>query len=85
MKTIDQNTYYQAFGLYILARQYQSKVDIFEKEANKLLNEEEGSHLSDAIYVINKGGYIGESTKREIEYAKKKGKQIYYLEKVKGN
>lgn len=36
--------------------------------------------MADAIYVINVGGYIGESTKREIEYAKKNGKQILYLE-----
>ena len=36
--------------------------------------------MSDEIYVINLGGYIGESTKSEIEYAKSKGKKIYYLE-----
>lgn len=36
--------------------------------------------MSDAIYVINKGGYIGESTKGEIEYAKEKGKRIIYME-----
>ena len=36
--------------------------------------------LSDAIYVINKGNYLGESTKMEIEYAKKLGKEIIYLE-----
>ena len=29
---------------------------------------------ADAIYVINVGGYIGESTKREIEYALRNGK-----------
>lgn len=36
--------------------------------------------MSNGIYVINSGGYIGESTKSEIEYAKVKGKEIYYLE-----
>lgn len=36
--------------------------------------------ISDAIYVVNVGGYIGESTKKEIEYAKKMGKEIMYLE-----
>ncbi len=40
--------------------------------------------LSDAIYVINKNNYIGESTKLEIEYAKKLGKKVMYLEEVKG-
>ncbi len=36
--------------------------------------------LSDAIFVINKNNYIGESTNLEIEYAKKLGKEIMYLE-----
>ena len=35
--------------------------------------------LADEIFVINTGGYIGESTKREIEYAGKTGKIIKYL------
>ena len=36
--------------------------------------------MADSIYVINVGGYIGESTRREIAYAKQKGKHIEYLE-----
>ena len=36
--------------------------------------------LADEIFVINVGGYIGESTKREIAYAEKTGKIINYLE-----
>ena len=40
--------------------------------------------MADAIYVINVGGYIGESTRSEIEYARKNGKQIYYLEPFNG-
>lgn len=36
--------------------------------------------MSDEIYVINKNGYIGESTKSEIEYAMKMGKMVNYLE-----
>lgn len=36
--------------------------------------------MADEIYVINKGGYIGESTKSEIEYAKAHGKIINYYE-----
>lgn len=36
--------------------------------------------LSDAIYVINLNGYIGESTSNEIEYARKNGKEVMYLE-----
>ena len=36
--------------------------------------------MADSIYVINVGGYIGESTRSEIEYAKKNGKEVKYLE-----
>ena len=36
--------------------------------------------MSDEIYVINKNGYIGESTKGEIDYAIKTGKGVNYLE-----
>ena len=36
--------------------------------------------LSDEIYVINVNGYIGESTKSEIEYAISNGKKVKYLE-----
>ena len=36
--------------------------------------------MSDGIYVINVGGYIGESTRSEIDYAKKHGKTVEYLE-----
>ena len=36
--------------------------------------------LSDAILVINVNNYIGDSTKLEIEYAKKLGKEIIYYE-----
>ena len=38
--------------------------------------------MADSIYVINVGGYIGDSTRSEIEYAKKSGKMIAYLEPV---
>ena len=36
--------------------------------------------LADSIYVINVGGYVGQSTISEIEYAKLHGKQVRYLE-----
>lgn len=34
--------------------------------------------LSDEIFVIDVDGYIGESTRKEIEYAEKQGKSIRY-------
>ena len=36
--------------------------------------------MADEIFIINKNGYIGSSTKSEIEYAKETGKIIKYLQ-----
>ena len=38
--------------------------------------------MADETYVINVGGYIGSSTKSEIEYAKATGKPVRYLEEI---
>lgn len=45
----------------------------------------DGMHLekismADYIYVINVGGYIGDSTKKEIDYAQSLGKPVIYHE-----
>lgn len=37
--------------------------------------------MADEIFVINKNGYIGTSTKSEIEYATKTGKKVNFMEK----
>lgn len=36
--------------------------------------------MSDAIYVVNQDGYIGESTFGEIDWAERNNKQIFFLE-----
>ena len=36
--------------------------------------------MADEIFVINVGGYIGPSTRAEILYAQKTGKNVRYLE-----
>ena len=41
--------------------------------------------MADEIYVINVGGYIGESTRSEIEYARRNGKAVRFLEEESGN
>ena len=38
--------------------------------------------MADYIYVINVGGYIGESTKSEIDYAELHDKTVKYLEPI---
>ena len=60
------------------------KEDIDEK-TKKMLDEmhKQKIDMSDEIYVVNVDGYIGESTKLEIEYAKRKDKKISYLESIK--
>ncbi len=39
--------------------------------------------LADSVFVLNVGGYIGDSTRKEIEYAESKNKPIEYLEALK--
>ncbi len=38
--------------------------------------------MADGIFVINVGGYIGSSTRSEIEYAQRNGKEVQYLEDI---
>lgn len=38
--------------------------------------------IADGIFVINVGGYIGQSTYSEIEYAHSIGKAVRYLEET---
>lgn len=39
--------------------------------------------LADAMFVVDPGGYIGESTTREIGYARSTGKPIFRLSVVR--
>lgn len=39
--------------------------------------------MADEIFVVNVGGYIGDSTRSEIEYAVERGKLVRYLEENK--
>lgn len=41
--------------------------------------------ISDKIYVLNINGYIGESTRSEIDYAISKDKQVEYHENTECN
>ncbi len=38
--------------------------------------------MADSIFVINVGGYIGDSTRSEIAYAEAHGKKVEYLESL---
>ncbi len=57
----------------------------FSEEEQKILGDlhYKKIDISDAIYVVNVDGYIGNTTSKEIEYAKKLGKEVIYLVPVK--
>ena len=56
--------------------------DVFTEEEKIMLDDihKRKIDMADAIYVINKNGYIGESTKSEIKYAREHGKQVILME-----
>lgn len=56
--------------------------DVFTDEQKIMLDDIHKSKIdmADEIFVINKNGYIGSSTKSEIEYARIKGKKVRFLE-----
>ena len=75
--TLDRN-------IVLTPNSFQSiKKEEINEQTKKMLDEmhRQKIAMSDAIFVINVNGYIGESTKNEIEYAKSKNKEILYLEK----
>ena len=56
--------------------------DVFTEEQKVMLDDihKRKIDMADAIYVINKDGYIGSSTRSEIQYATRLGKQIIFME-----
>ena len=56
--------------------------DTFTEEQKVMLDDihKRKIDMSDAIYVINKDGYIGASTRSEIKYAIAHGKQVILME-----
>ena len=53
-----------------------------EKEIDKLAQAHfKKIDMSDAVYVVNIGGYIGESVSKEVRYAQERNKEIIYHEK----
>ena len=56
--------------------------DSFNEEQKVMLDDihKRKIDMSDALYVINKDGYIGASTRSEIRYAIAHGKQVIFME-----
>lgn len=59
-----------------------SKLDELKSKLDKLHLKK--IDLSSSVLVVNVGGYIGESTRKEIDYARSLGKRVGYLVPVAG-
>lgn len=57
------------------------KIDMRVKEKMDSLHKAKIDH-SDSVMIWNRNGYIGESTKRELEYSLLENKPVRYLEEV---
>ena len=69
-------------GYCVLTPVGKKMVQPSEKEIEKLAQAHfKKIDMSDAIYVVNMGGYIGESVSREIRYAQEHNKEIIFHEK----
>lgn len=64
----------------------------FKDHRDKLTKEDRDLHdkiqaqridMADEMYVVNLGGYIGDSTQKEIDYAASKGTKIIYHEEMR--
>ena len=70
------------YGLSVYPSQKNGDKDWYSHTQKRILDQ---IHLmkidnSEAVVVINKDGYIGESTAKEVRYAIDIGKQVFYLE-----
>lgn len=61
----------------------QKKTGSFSELETLYLNHNKKIELADAIYVVNVNGYIGETTKNGIAFAKTNGKEVIYHEPIK--
>jgi hypothetical protein len=61
-----------------------SEDDEWTEETKKMLDDmhKRKIDMADEIFVINVDGYIGDSTRSEIEYAIKTGKGVAYLQPI---
>lgn len=68
------------FPVGVNKKAYTKAEEMILDEAHK-----ERIKLSDAIYVVNVGNYIGSSTGSEIKFAESLGKEVIYYENFLGN
>ena len=68
------------YGMNVLQCVYTPEAAVYN---DRMLKNLEKAHyrkieLCDTIYVVDIDGYIGESTKREVEYARKLDKEVIF-------
>ena len=75
---------YIALGLHLLPRRYTDLPDhLAEAQGVKETMDELHKRkidLADEVLILNIGGYIGESTRSELEYARAHGKPVRFIE-----
>ena len=90
-KFVEMNLYETLAGKIVLTIGCDMRTDddIFghlpDSEFNRVKEELDELHLrkidlSDEVLILNVGGYIGESTGRELAYARRHGKRVRFLE-----
>lgn len=83
LSTIERLTYLGCLVLFCPIFHHADGIEIPEHEVRMLTDiHKQRIKMCDDIFIINKDGYIGDSTKMEIEYAKGLGKNIHYLEPI---
>ena len=72
-------------GYVVIQCVYSDEDRKYEKSEKEMLSNlhYKKINMSDAIYVVNIDGYIGDATKKEIDYARSLGKIILSLEPLK--
>lgn len=76
----DEQIFEEMFGPEILRRvRVQNTIDRLKRQLDDLHLRK--IDLADEVYILNAGGYIGESTHRELQYAVDLGKRVRFLEK----
>jgi len=72
------------YGYSVIQCVYDVNENVTKEEMNNIVNAHwKKIDISDAIYVVNIDGYIGNSTRNEINYALSKGKEVIYHENIK--
>lgn len=74
-------------GPEVLVRSDPTYTDLHDSDQKVALDELhlQKIDLAAYVYVVNPGGYIGDSTRREIEYALRAGKPVQYLARPEGD